>query len=106
MSNKTLTDMLEKQKEIARRIPRSPRIIKGSLVELKRTCGKSNCRCRKGEKHRSLYLSQSKSGKTKMTYIPRKYEKEVREYVKRHKRHIKVLDELSELNIKIIKHKV
>ena len=51
MSHKTLTDMLEKQKEIARHIPRSRKVIKGSLVELKRTCGKPNCRCQKGEKH-------------------------------------------------------
>jgi len=105
VSHKTLTDMLKKQKELARQIPRSPKVIKGSLVELKRTCGKPNCRCQKGEKHISLYLSQSKKGKTKMTYIPRKSEKKVREYVKRHKKYIEVLDELSELNIKIIKHK-
>lgn len=106
MSHKVLTDMLEKQKELARHIPRSPKVIKGSLVELKRTCGKPNCRCLKGEKHKSLYLSQSKKGKTKMTYIPRKSEEKVKEYVKRHKKYIKILDELSELNIKIIKHKV
>ena len=105
MSHKTLTDMLKKQKEIVRGMPRGHRIIKGSLVELKRTCGKPNCRCRKEEKHVSLYLSQSKKGKTKMTYIPRKSEKQIKEYVKRYKKYIKILDDLSELNIKIIKQK-
>jgi len=96
-------NLKEKRTRIAKSKPRSSKIIKGSLVKIKRTCGKANCQCTKGKKHVSLYLSQSKQGKTRMTYIPKRQEKKVMEYVNRYKELIKVLDELSELNIQIIK---
>ena len=31
-------------------------LILGSLVEMANTCGKPNCKCTKGEKHKSLYI--------------------------------------------------
>lgn len=79
------------------------RIIKGSLVWLKRVCGKSGCHCYKGKKHVSLYLSRSVKGKTTMTYIPHRYENAVKEAVDEHKRILKTLDELSRDNLKTIK---
>ena len=99
-----LKALLLKKAEINKKMPKKFEVIKGSLVSLKITCGKKNCRCyTKGEKHESLYLSQSKGGKTKMTYIPKRYEKQVREYIACHKQVQRNLEELSEVNIKIIK---
>lgn len=97
--------VLKKRQALYLQIPRSPKIIKGSLVELRRVCGKANCRCGNGEKHRSLYLSQSYRGRTRMTYIPRKYEKEITECVQRHKELVRIADKISELNIKIIRER-
>jgi len=90
---------------IVKKIPKKRNeIIKGCLVKLKLTCGKKNCKCyTKGEKHTSLYLSKSVNGKTRMIYIPKRYEAKVKEYVKRHKQMQKVIEELSEINIKILK---
>ena len=105
MDKRKVKDLEKKREQTGRRMPRSFKIIKGSLVELSRECGKVNCRCQRGEKHISLYLSKSQKGKTKMIYIPKKKEKEVREYVKRHKRLIRVVEELSSLTIEIIKNK-
>lgn len=63
-----------------------PGILKGSLVLMKRSCGKMNCKCQKSEddKHISLYLSISQEGKQRMIYIPGKFEKEVREWTERY----------------------
>ncbi len=105
MNNKEIKDLEKKREQIGRRMPRGFKIIKGSLVDLRRVCGKTNCHCQKGKKHISLYLSRSHKGKTKMTYISKRNEKEVREYVKRHKQLIGVVEELSSLNIEIIKNK-
>ena len=30
--------------------------IRGSLLERQRVCGKPNCRCTRGHKHKALYL--------------------------------------------------
>ena|SRR3990167_4421453 len=81
------------------------RIIKGSPVSLARECGHPNCRCRKGKKHVSLYLSRSIKGRTTMTYIPHRYEDAVKEGVAEYKRILRVLDELSEVNLEAIKER-
>ncbi len=80
-------------------------IIKGSLVNLKHTCGKKGCKCYKGEKHVSLYISRSQKGKTVMIYIPKSKEKHVKEYVKRYKTILEKLNQFSEKTINKIKQK-
>jgi hypothetical protein len=102
--NKNLEQLLMLRKSTAKTLSKQGKIIKGSFVILRRTCGKKNCKCyKKGELHTSLYLSQSHKGKTRMIYIPKKHEKEVKEYAKNHKLVLKSLEELSEINLKIIK---
>ena len=41
-------------------------IVRGSLIALKRKCGKPNCRCVDGEPHETPALSYSLDGSTKM----------------------------------------
>jgi hypothetical protein len=45
------------------------RVLRGSLIVLKRRCGKSNCRCAKGEPHRTPVLSYSVRGVTRMVSL-------------------------------------
>lgn len=95
--------LFRKRRRILKTLRVNPRIIKGSPVSLARECGRPNCRCRKGKKHVSLYLSRSVKGKTTMTYIPHRYEDIVKEGVAEYKRILRVLDELSEANVEAIK---
>lgn len=104
MKKEHLQSLLLLRESKAKALNKQGKIIKGCFVVLKRVCGKKNCKCyKKGELHSSLYLSQSRNGKTKMIYIPKKHEKEVKEYAKNHKQILKSLEELSEINLKIIK---
>jgi hypothetical protein len=50
---------------LARR-DQDPRVLPGSLITLRRKCGKANCRCATGEPHESPALSYSVAGKTKI----------------------------------------
>lgn len=43
-----------------------PRVLPGSLITLRRKCGKPNCRCAAGEPHETPALSYSVAGRTKM----------------------------------------
>jgi len=45
-------------------------IIKGNVYEMARKCGKPSCACSRGELHRSMALSWSHRGKTKLLSIP------------------------------------
>ena len=56
-------------------------VICGSLVSMSRTCGKAGCRCARGEKHVSLYLSGKMEGRRRMVYIPPELEEEARRCV-------------------------
>lgn len=103
MSDKKKQKLLQKRQKLVDEISFEHTVIKGSLVELKRTCGKPNCRCLRGEKHQSLYISQSYKGKTRMIYIPKKYEHTVRAAVANHKKILHVLNKLSEITIQFIK---
>ena len=57
-------------------------LIVGSLVEMANTCGKPNCKCATGEKHKSWCVSLRHKGKRKMLHIPRVCEEDVFEGVK------------------------
>jgi len=63
-------------------------LIKGTVYELKRKCGKPGCTCTRGELHRQMVVSASEEGneegKTRLQVIPRGYLVEVQEKVRRY----------------------
>jgi hypothetical protein len=63
-----------------RRLADSP-LLRGSLVQMHRTCGKQGCRCQKGDKHPALYLALRDQGKRQMVYIPPDLEETARAWV-------------------------
>lgn len=44
---------------------RAPRLVRGSLITLRRRCGKPNCRCAEGAPHETPALSYSVGGRTR-----------------------------------------
>ena len=58
---------LEKSLEVV--FGRAP-MVKGNVYELARKCGKPNCACTRGELHRSMVLTWSHKGKSKLFSIP------------------------------------
>jgi len=57
------------------------RLLRGSLVTMARTCGNPRCKCARGEKHVSLYLSIRVKGRRKMIYVPSDWEATIRYWV-------------------------
>ncbi|MBI5193353.1 MAG: hypothetical protein HZA08_07945 [Nitrospirae bacterium] len=45
-------------------------LIKGNVYEMARKCGKPSCMCTRGELHRSMVLSWSQKGKTRLMSVP------------------------------------
>jgi hypothetical protein len=48
---------------------RSP-LVKGNVYELARKCGKPSCICTRGQLHRSMVLTWSEKGKSRLLSIP------------------------------------
>lgn len=72
-------------------------LVHATLNWREKTCGKPNCRCRSGQRHRSLYLVVSENGKVRQLFVPRSLHTQAIEWVEGHRRVRELLDELSEL---------
>jgi len=83
-------------------------VIKGTVYELRRRCGKPGCKCAKGQLHARMVVSASEKGKTRLRVIPRGFLVKVQQKVRRyqdlrrirvrlvaiHREMLKVLDEM------------
>ena len=80
-------------------LPTIDDVIRGSAVIMERVCGSSSCRCLKGHKHRSLYVSQYHNGSPRMVYIPKEHEKKVLKLVANYRILKAAIYKASELNL-------
>ena len=53
-------------------------MLRAGLVSMARSCGKKGCKCARGEKHVSLYVSLKVGRTRKMIYVPPAMEGQVR----------------------------
>ena len=97
-----VVEPLKKRREAAKGMPRITEVVHGSVVIVNRSCGKVNCRCQKGFKHSSLYISQRYKGKTRMIYIPKRSEADVRRFVNNYRELKVVMDKISDINIRML----
>lgn len=72
--------------------------LHGSLIEMARRCGKPSCHCATEEeaKHHSLYLGQTRKGKTTMEYVPKELEQTVRQWTSDFQLALELLEELNQ----------
>lgn len=80
-----------------RRLLNEPGLLRGNLVEMRRSCGKKNCACQTDPdcRHRSLYLGVSVNGKRRMIYIPPEWEERVRQWTSRYSELREALEQIS-----------
>jgi len=83
-------------------------LLKGSLIERFTVCTRPGCRCARGHKHGPyLYVSVSvfDGKRSRQVYVPKSMEKEVRSWVKNYGSTKKLIDNISAINIELIKLK-
>lgn len=61
-------------------------LLKGTLIEVQRTCGKPRCKCARGEKHTCRQLSASVKGKTRTWNVRRRYLARVKRLTENYRR--------------------
>lgn len=72
-------------------------LLRGSLAERRRVCGKPGCKCARGELHTNLYVVFSEGGKVRQLFVPKKWEPLVRQWVADYHDARRLLEELSRL---------
>lgn len=76
-------------------------LIRGSVVKVRRYCGKAQCRCRDGKLHETWALSYSQNGRTRMIPLREEDVTITRQAIKRYK---KALAQLELQAMRGIKH--
>jgi hypothetical protein len=78
-------------------------VIKGTVYELKRRCGKPGCKCARGELHGRMVVSASEGGKTRLGVIPHGCLVEVQAKVSRYQELRRVRARLGEIYRKMVR---
>jgi hypothetical protein len=90
-----------------RQLLNAPGLLRASIIQMKKRCGKPYCRCARSKRywHLSWYMGQSSGGRPRMKYIPTELLSEVELWVERYQEARKLLDDVSNENWnKIIRH--
>lgn len=77
-------------------------LIRGSLVLQHRSCGKSYCRCRKGQKHPALYLHARSGDQRVRIYIPPALHDTARRWVANGRRVRRLVQRVSEYHLRAL----
>lgn len=67
---KSLGDFLREIQGLLEILTDHHAMVKGSVYELQRRCGKPTCACATGKLHASLVLSWSENGRTRLKSVP------------------------------------
>lgn len=78
-------------------------VIKGTVYELKRKCGKPGCKCAQGELHTRMVVSASEKGKTRLQVIPHGSLGDVQAKVRRYQELRRIRARLGEVYRKMLK---
>ncbi len=79
-------------------------LLGATLREIAKHCGRPSCHClRGGPKHVGNYLSFKMQGKSRSVYVPLDLVKEVRSWIEEHQRHKRLLSEIQQLSLALIR---
>ena len=92
---------------LLRQLPPLKAILRGSLIERYKRCGKPGCRCVDGPGHGpKLYLSVSRPGaRPVMEYVPAAYREKVSEFLENRRQVRVVLEEICEINLELLRRR-
>jgi len=96
----TLTDMKTPSRSKPTASSPDNLLLRGSLITLRRRCGKPSCRCARGQPHCSPALSFSSQGKTSILTLTPELLPEVRAALQRYRRQQQGLERQAEAGLR------
>lgn len=90
-----------------KKLPPLEAVLRGSLIERYKRCGKPGCKCANTPGHGpKYYLSVSKpKQKPEMDYVPLDYQPQVKAYLENFHRIKTILEELCEINRELLRRR-
>jgi len=107
MPDKPTYTLRRRQKTLLRSLPDLTAVLRGSLIERYKRCGKPGCSCAQGRGHGpKFYLSVSKPGqRPEMDYVPQHYLEKVQEHLDNFRKIKLILEELCEINRELLRRR-
>lgn len=107
MKEKSTLTLRRRRKTLIKKLPSLEAVLRGSIIERYKRCGKPGCKCAETRGHGpKYYLSVSKpKQKPEMDYIPLDYQSQVTEYIDNFRQIKIILEELCEINRELIKRR-
>ena len=92
---------------LLRQLPPLRAILRGSLIERYKPCGKPGCHCAMGPGHGpKYYLSVSFPGvRPQMEYVPQEYHARTTEYLANYQRAREILEQICEINRELLRRR-
>lgn len=100
----TSVTLRKRRLQLLRQIPPLDRLLRGSLIERYKPCGKPGCKCARGRGHGpKYYLSLSRYGqRPQMDYIPQDYYRQATEYLANYQQLRQSLEEICAINRELL----
>jgi hypothetical protein len=92
---------------LLRQLPPLQAILRGSLIERYKRCGKPGCKCADGPGHGpKYYLSVSYPGlRPHMDYVPQESYTQTAEFLANYRRAREILEEICEINRELLRRR-
>jgi len=107
MGQKTTKALRQRQKALLRRLPPLQTVLRGSLIERYKRCGKPGCKCAEGRGHGpKYYLSISHPGRRpEMDYVPAEFHGRVKAYLENYHKAKEILEELCSISRELLRRR-
>ena len=107
LTEKTTRALRQRQKVLLKRLPPLQEILRGSLVERYKRCGKPGCKCANGPGHGPKYYLTVSFPKRppEMEYVPEAFQETVQEYLENYRKAKEIMEELSSINRELLRRR-
>jgi len=107
MSNKSASALRKHRQALLRQLPPLAAVLRGSLIERYKRCGKPGCKCANGPGHGpKYYLSVSYPGlRPQMDYVPQHDYSHTKELLANYQQARDILEKVSEINRELLRRR-
>jgi hypothetical protein len=104
LRKQTPVALRRRRRQLLRQLPALDCLLRGSLIERYKPCGKPGCKCARGPGHGpKYYLSVSRyRQRPQMDYIPQDYYRQTTEYLANYHQLRQILDEICDINRELL----